>query len=660
LTLISGDAQGARRIRELCCCLVTLVSILASFAAEKWWGSHLLALALILPAYVAGAWYGMKDALVALRDARLDVNLLMIVAAAGAALVDQWHEGATLLFLFSLSNTLQQYAMARSRKAIQQLMRLRPNEATVLRDGREERLPVDELVGGDLLLLRPGELIAADGIVRGGESDVNEASITGESTPVDKGPGDVVYAGALVGSGSLEVQVTRRASESTLARIVHMVESAQMQKSRIQRFLDDVEGYYAKVVLLGVALFILVPWLFLGHDFALTFYRAMVLLVVASPCALVISTPASMLSAIAAGARNGILFKGGVHLENLADVKVAAFDKTGTLTEGRLQVTDLVLGRSLPEGFDDAALLAHAAALESRSGHPIAKAILAKAQQSGITVPPCSTFLNLPGRGANAVLEGFLVWIGGARMYQEHGERIPPFLEGEKRRLEREGKTVLILHRELGREGGIGEHEEEGGWLGLVAVADTVRAGVPAIVAALKRQGIVRAIMLTGDNEHVAANALAVTQLDEFHANLLPEEKVDLLHRFRRDYGPVMMIGDGVNDAPALAHASVGIAMGAAGTDVALESADIVLMGDDLDKIPFALQLSRQACRTVRWNVAFSLAVIAFLVAAVFLFGLPLPMGVLGHEGSTLLVVMNGLRLLALRDRGASEVALAA
>jgi Cd2+/Zn2+-exporting ATPase len=646
---IAQQNNNFQRRLELALTLITLCAILASLSAER---LEMLRLSRFFDviSYLAGGWAGFRAAIPRLREGQLDINVLMILAAIGAALLDQWHEGAILLFLFSLSNTLQDYAMERSRRAIGSLLKLRPTEATLITPEGERRVPIEQIKIGDHVMVRPGEMLAVDGIIRYGESDLNEASITGESKPVDKGVGDTVFAGSMNGTGSLDVEVTRRPEDSTLAKIVHMVESAQSEKSRTQRLLDGIEGYYAWTVIVGSALLIVIPWAFFGYSFDYTFYRGMVLLVVASPCALIISTPASILSAIACGARHGVLFKGGVHLENMAEIRVIAFDKTGTLTHGELRLTDVVLGEQLTDGFTEDDLLAAAASLESRSEHPIAKAIVQGALERGLTLPPNSKFVNMPGRGAHAVVGGFLLWIGGERLFQEHGETIPDFLQREKARLEAEGKTVLLLHREISRSEGVGVHEAAGGWLGLVAVADTVREGVKEITAALKRHGIERTVILTGDNPAVAAKVAAECGVDEYHAGLLPDEKVALLHRLRKDYGPVMMVGDGVNDAPALAHASVGLAMGAAGSDVALESADAVLMGDDLHKIPFAIKLSHRAVRIVRYNLAFSLAVIALLVASVFLFNLKMPFGVIGHEGSTLIVAANGLRLLATRE----------
>ena len=627
--------------------VATLVSLIASIALEKL-GYPTWSMPFNLIAYAAGGYTTLKSSASKLLHFELDVNLLMVLAAIGAAILGEWHEGMVLLFLFSLSDVLQDYAMDRSRRAIRKLLKMRPTEARVLRDGAETTIDAKDLKPGDHMVVRPGEMLAADGTIHSGESDLNEASITGESKPIDKGPGGTVFAGSLNGVGTLEVVVTHAAEDTTLAKIVQMVESAQSQKSRTQRLLDAIENYYAWSVIAGTTLLILIPWLALGAPFGEAFYRGMVLLVVASPCALVIATPATVLSAIACGARHGLLFKGGVHLENLAEVKVACFDKTGTLTHGKLRVTDLLPGTDA-EGAE-ADLLRYAASLEQRSEHAIARAIVLAAEERCLPLLPMVKFVNLPGRGAHATVNGLLMWIGGERLYREHGELIPARLQAEKARLEAEGKTVLVVHRELERAQGVGVHEPDGGWLGLIAVADTARAGVADAMAALKAMGIARTVMLTGDNRAVAAKIAAECGVDEFHADLLPDEKVALIHRLQKDVGPVLMVGDGVNDAPALAHATVGLAMGGAGSDVALESADAVLMGDDVKRIPFAVRLGRRTVRVVEFNLAFALAVIVFLVASIFLFQLKMPFGVVGHEGSTLLVALNGLRLLNTKE----------
>ncbi len=635
-----------RRSAELALTVATLVLLLLSAATERPGAPEWLHRVIAAASYITGGWFAVRAAVPKLLRGTLDVDFLMLLAAAGAASTDHWHEGGVLLFLFSLSNTLQSYAMDRSRRAIDHLLKRRPRVAVVLRDGVERAVPVEALRIRDIMLLRPGEMVATDGVIRVGQTEMDESSITGEARAIDKGPGDLAYAGALNGTGAIEIEVTRLAEDSTLARIVKMIESAETHKARSQRFLDRVEGIYAWSIIVFVALLIVVPWSLLRHDFVPTFYRAMIVLVVASPCALIISTPAAILSAIANGARQGILFKGGAYLENMADVKVVVFDKTGTLTTGRPGVSDVVLAQHAPPGFTSADLLATAAALESRSEHPLAREIVRAASASGVALPEMEDFVALPGRGVHARIGGLEVWIGSDRLYREHGEEIAPDLLEAKARLESEGKSALILHRELERLGSVGVHEQTGGWLGLIGVMDTVREQAAGTVATLRAMGIERTVMLTGDNPHVAGTVAAQAGIDEYHANMLPEDKVRLIGELQAKYGAVMMIGDGVNDAPALANASVGVAMGAAGSDLALESAHCVLMSDDLRKVPYALALSRRALRTVVVNLVFSGAVILLLVASAFLFDLPLPLGILGHEGSTVIVCANGLRLL--------------
>ncbi len=593
-------------------------------------------LLLYLIAFGAGGYYGLTDGLKELwKEHRLNVDLLMILAALGAAFIGQPAEGATLLFLFSLSNTLQSYAMDRSRKAIEKLLDLRPPTATVRRGSRLVVLPVEQLLLGDVVIVRPGERFPIDGEIIEGQSTADQASITGESLPVPKKPGDTVFAGTVNGQGALEVRVTRLADDTTLAKIVHLVEEAQANKADTQTRLDTFEQVYAIFILAGAALLIAIP-LALGHDFRASFYRAMTWLVVASPCALVISTPASILSAIANGARQGILFKGGIHMERTAELQVVAFDKTGTLTRGEPVLTDLLpWGDTAPES-----LLRLAAAAESRSEHPLAASIVQEAERRGLAYPAANAFQAITGQGVEASVEGKSVWLGNERMFAERRVALPQALREQVKALEEAGKTVIIAYT---------QDEAGGRFLGLLAVADTLRPNAAEIVAALKRLGIRHTVMLTGDNARVAAAIAAQTGVDEYHAELLPEDKVRVLHELRRKYGPTAMVGDGVNDAPALASADVGIAMGGAGTDVALETADVVLMADDLTHLPYAIGLARRARRVVWQNLAFALGVIILLVVTTFGADLPLPLGVVGHEGSTVIVVLNGLRLLRYR-----------
>ena len=622
----------ARARLEVIFTIVTALAAIAAYIGQTLGLPSLLVNSLYVLAFLTGGYYGTLDGLSLLKERRLDVNLLMVLAALGAALIGKPGEGATLLFLFSLSNTLQTFAMGRSRRAIEKLLDLRPKTALVRRGARLVSLPIEKLVIGDAVMVRPGERFPIDGAVSSGNSTADQSTITGESMPVNKEPGDTVFAGTVNGNGSLEINVTRLAKDTTLARIVQLVEEAQGNKAHTQRMLDNFEQRYAMFVLGGAVLLATVPLLFMGQAFYPTFYRAMTWLVVASPCALVISTPASILSAIANGARRGILFKGGVHLEQSAGLKVIAFDKTGTLTQGRPTLTEVI-----PFGGQSADdLLALAAGVEARSEHPLGAAVVREAEKRKLALPAVTDFKAIPGQGLEATVAGQRVLIGGERLFAELGLELPAELQAQATKLEELGQTVMLVYRSEG-------------WLGLLSVADVLRPNAAEVVSQLKQLGIQKVVMLTGDNERVAKSIGALAGVDEVHAGLLPEEKVAVLKTLRAKYGPIAMVGDGVNDAPALATADVGVAMGAAGTDVALETADVVLMADNLIFLPYAIGLARQARRIVWQNLAFSMAVIIVLVISTFGIQLPLPIGVVGHEGSTVIVVLNGLRLLRYR-----------
>lgn len=616
---------------EVAFTVINAITALTAFFGSGWGWNPALIFGLYFIAYVTGGWFGLVASVKALKEKTLNVDLLMILAALGAAAIGQPAEGATLLFLFSLSNTLQTYAMDRSRKAIEKLLDLRPGQATVRRGSRLVTLPIEKLTLGDVVLVRPGERFPIDGEVINGESDVNQATITGESMPVHKQENDLVFAGTVNGTGSLEIRVTRLAKDTTLARIVKMVEEAQSTKANTQHMLDAFEQRYAIFVLGAAVLLIFIPWLALGHDFHPTFYRAMTWLVVASPCALVISTPASILSAIANGARNGVLFKGGVHLEKTATLKVLAFDKTGTLTNGTPMLTVI---HSFGDMKEDE-ILRLVAALESRSEHPLAKAIVQAAHSRDLSLPPSMEFRAIPGQGVEGVVESHHLWVGNERMFIERDVEIPAEFLSKAGRMQGEGQTAMFVYEVKSQK-----------FLGLIGVADTLREDAVEMIKGLKSAGIEHIVMLTGDNAKVAATIAESAGVDEFHADLLPQDKVTVLKSLQKKYGPVAMVGDGVNDAPSLATADIGIAMGGAGTDVAIETADMVLMSDDLHKIPFAIGLARQARKVVWQNITFALAVIVMLIAGAFGADLALPLGVLGHEGSTVLVVLNGLRLL--------------
>jgi Cd2+/Zn2+-exporting ATPase len=605
-------------------------------------------------AYLSGGFFSIQEAWGTLKQRQFDVNFLMIIAAVGAALIGEPREGAILMFLFSLSNTLETYAMGRTHASIRALLDMAPKEADVYCDGQIVRMPVEQLQVGAVVLVRPGAQVPADGLVIKGESAVNEASITGESMPVEKRPGARAFAGTLNGQGALDVRVTTAVQDSTLARIVAVVREAREQKAQSQDFTDRVIGQYYAYAVVGITLLALVvPLLFLGWDLPTTLYRAMTLMVVASPCALVISIPAALLSALASAARGGVLFKGGRHLEAAARVKVVAFDKTGTLTTGRPGVVAIIpvggpgrlpdnlpcvacyptppddqLGQLTP---DQMRLFAVAAAIERFSEHPLARAIVKGVEEREIPIPTADEFEALTGAGANAIVLGRRMRIGRPALFGE----LTPDVAIEVHAQETQGRTVVVL----------GDDEP---W-GLIAIADTVRPEAAAAVRQLKAAGIERVVLLTGDNATVANSLGAALGVDEVCAELLPHQKVDAIKDLQTRYGPVAMVGDGVNDAPALATAALGVAMGAAGTDVALESADVLLMGDDLGRLPGALALARRARRIIRQNLVFAFAVMATLMVLAMVGNVALPLGVVGHEGSTLLVVANGLRLLVRR-----------
>jgi Cd2+/Zn2+-exporting ATPase len=585
-----------------------------------------LSLGLLLAAYAAGGFYTLRDAWQSMRSRRFDIDVLMIVAAAGAAALGAWTEGALLLFLFSLGHALEHLAMDRARRAIEALAELAPRTALVMRDGAEVEVRVDDLLRGDRVVVRPGSRIPADGQVVSGESAVDQSPLTGESMPVDKRPDDLVFAGTVAGEGALVVAVTKLAKESTLARMVGMVAEAQTQKSPTQRFTDRFERIFVPAVLAGAGLLIALPPLF-GVPFAESFYRAMAVLVAASPCALAIATPSAVLSGVARAARGGVLIKGGAHLENLGTVGAIAFDKTGTLTVGKPRVTDVVA----VVGSEDA-LLRLAAAVESRVAHPLAQAVVAEAKRRGSRWSEAGTVEAVTGQGVRAEVEGRRLAIGSARLFGS--ESIPELLQQRADRLAATGKTTMLV-------------QADGEFLGLLALADTPRAGAREVLARLRRLGIRRVIMLTGDNEHVGRAVGDEIGIDEVRAGLMPQDKVAAMDELAQRHGRVAMVGDGVNDAPAMARATVGIAMGGAGTDVALETADVALMADDLAKLPFAVALSRASKRIIRQNLFVSLGVVALLVPATLFGWAGIGVAVAIHEGSTLVVVVNALRLLA-------------
>ena len=581
-----------------------------------------------LVSIVAGGSYTLRRAMAAARARSLDINVLMLLAVCGAMAIGQWTEAAAVIFLFALAQWLETRSMERARHAIRALMELAPADALVRRDGHEQRVPVDDLRPGDLIIVKPGERIPLDGNVVVGASDVNQAPITGESVPVEKLPGHEVFAGTINGQGALEVQVTRLRRDTAMARIINLVEVAQAQRAPSQSFVERFARYYTPAVITIAAAIAVFPPLLFHQPFGSWFYRALVLLVISCPCALVISTPVAIVSALAGAARAGVLVKGGVHLERTAKVRAVAFDKTGTLTGGRLDVVDVIpLNGVVPRE-----VLALAASVESRSEHPIAQAILRNAHHSGIAVRPADGFRALPGLGGEALLDDSPLLVGSHRLFEER-KICTPDIDARLETLGREGRSAVLLARDTKP-------------IGIIAVADTTRAAGRDVIARLREQGVERVVMLTGDNAQTARAIAEQLGVDEVHAELLPHDKVEAVKALRARFGTVAMVGDGVNDAPALAAADIGIVMGAAGADAALETADVALMADDLMKVPYLLRLGRRTLRTVQANIIFALGLKAVFLALAVAGAATLWMAVVADMGASLLVIGNGLRLL--------------
>lgn len=612
--------------------------ILGSVAQFSPFLPNQIAIFFYLISYVSGGYDGFLNTLKDLRNGELNIDFLMIAAAIGAATLNQWVEGAILLFLFSLSGTLENYALGKSRTAIHSLLKLRPNQGLkIMADGTEKLVPTEELAIEDIVVVKPGEHIPIDGIITSGETTIDQSAITGESIPVAKQKGDNVFAATLNENGVIQIRVTKPAKNTTVAKIISLVESAQNNQAKTQRFLDTFEPRYAITVVFAVFLLVIIPWGILDYEFESTFYRAMTVLVVASPCALIISTPASIISAIANGAKNGILFKGGAHVEQTVGIDIIAFDKTGTLTIGKPVVTDFFyFDHSLNQFSADRKhteeLLGIAAGCEFHSEHHLAQAIVKKADEQNVTPYQVENMKATPGKGVTAQFNSTKLAVGNHKMFEQSIPEWNQLIVDKGTDLRKKGKTVVYV-------------VENSIPVGLVALADKIRPAAKETIRQLQQLGIREIVMLTGDNEGVAKAIADELGIDQIHANLLPDQKVEKVEQLK-ERGMVAMVGDGVNDAPALAISNLGIAMGAAGTDVALETADIVLMGDDLTKLPYLLQLSRKSRKVVWQNITFSLAVIITLLFGVFLIDLPLTLGVVGHEGSTLLVVINGLRLL--------------
>jgi len=590
--------------------------------------SETLAKVLYGIAVIIGGIYPDKSGFAALRHGRLTINTLLIVGAIGAIYLGLWEEAAGLVVIFSLGDVLEAYAVDKARGSIQALVALAPQEATVLKNGVETRVQVEQVKAGDIVLVKPGQKIPVDGVVVSGSSSVDQSSITGESIPVEKHAEDEVFASTLNGRGALEIKVTKLAKDTTLAKIIRQVEDAQMKKGAAQRFSEKFGQIYTPFMFILAILMAAVPPVIFGQPFEAWLYRALVVLVVSCSCSLVLSVPIAIVAGVGNAAKNGVLVKGGIHMETAGRVQVVAFDKTGTLTVGRPTVTDVVS----VDGISDEKLLEVAGILEARSEHPLADAILKVTNQKGIALTPVEVFLSLPGRGAKGNIDGKTYYVGNPRLFTEIGLSFAPHLS-QVERLQSEGKTVFL----------VGSSKMI---LGMIAVADQPKENAREAVAKLKALGVKNIVMLTGDNQVTGEAVGQQIGVDEVRADLLPEDKIEAVKTLQERYGLVAMVGDGVNDAPALAQADVGVVMGVEGTDVALETADIALMADDLDQLVYMIQISRKTVSTIYQNIAFSISVIVFLVASALLGWMTLTTGLLLNEGSALIIIANGVRLL--------------
>ncbi len=597
-------------------------------------------------AVIFGGFFTSLDAVDGIRHRRFDIDFLMLVAAAGAIALDRWQEAALLLFLFSLGHALEHYAMRRARKSIEALAELAPPTALLQRGQEWVEVPIEELQLGDLILVKPNTKIPADGFIVAGNSTVDQSAITGESMPVDKiaagsafaktsldklAPQHRAFAGTLNGAGALELRVLAKAEDSTVAKLVRLVQDAEAQKSPTQHFTDRVQRVYVPAVLIGVTL-LLFAFLVLDESFGESFYRAMAVLVAASPCALAISTPSAVLAGISRAAQKGVLVKGGGPLEHLGLLDAIALDKTGTLTEGKPRLVTV----ESANGGDATEVLRLAVALERHSDHPLAAAIVEDglARLNGVALPEAHALEALTSRGVRAQVDGQMLYLGNRRLFEEvHQQEVPQQLSDQLAVLERQGQTAILL----------GTATE---FLGYLGVMDTPREGAREVLRELRDLGIRRMLMLTGDNQRVADAVALQLGISDPLGGLLPEDKVAAVERLREEAGGVAMIGDGVNDAPAMARSTVGIAMGSAGSDVALETADIALMGDQLERLPFVIGLSRKAHQIIQQNLYISLGMVAILVPLTLVGIAEIGPAVIGHEGSTLVVVANALRLL--------------
>jgi Cd2+/Zn2+-exporting ATPase len=611
---------------------VSALFLFGGFVAAHTVGeTHLAAILLFAASILVGGYHLLKTGINHLVRLQFDMNTLMTIAVIGATCIGEWKEGAVVVFLFAISEALERYSMDTARRSIQRLMDIAPKTAIVLRDGKEYEVDVEEVVVGDTMMVKPGQKIAMDGIVLRGESSVNEAAITGESMPVAKTVGDEVYAGTLNAEGVLEVRVTKRVEDTTIAKIIHLVEEAQAERAPAQQFIDRFARYYTPAIMLIALLVATVPPLWLGGEWLTWIYRGLTILVVGCPCALVISTPVAIVTAIGQAARHGVLIKGGAYLEEIGKLSAIAFDKTGTLTTGTPEVTGIY-----PFGdLDEKEVLKIAAAIEKQSEHPLASAILRKAEELQISLNSLqvSEFRAMTGKGAAARVNGTMYYIGKPSLFSDVS--IGEDVRAQITRAQKQGNTVMLLG-------------DETKVLGMIAVSDQLRENAAFVLETLRNLGISQTIMLTGDHETTARAIASSLPLTDVRAELLPEEKLTAIQTLQQQSGRIAMVGDGVNDAPALAAANIGIAMGDIGTDVALETADIVLMGDDLGQLPYVIRLGRKAMRIIQQNIAIAFLLKVLALVLIVPGWLTLWMAIFADMGATLLVLLNSMRLLRL------------
>ncbi len=612
---------------EFSLAIISGILILGGWLLDRF-GYQTASAVLYIFAYVTGGFFKAKEGITeTITDKKLNVELLMILAAIGSAIIGYWEEGAILIFIFALSGALETYTMNKSKKEISALFDLQPEEALLIKDGHEIKVPVKQLKVGDLILVKPGERLPADGVVVKGRTSIDQSAITGESVPVEKTLEDEVFAGTVNMSGSITVKITKPADETLFQKIIALVQNAESERSPSQQFIERFEGTYVKIVLIIVGLMMFLPHYIFGWSWNETFYRAMVLLVVASPCAVVASIMPATLSAISNGAKNGILFKGGVHLEKLAALRAIALDKTGTLTKGKPEVTHFIVSPAFEK--EKNRILQIAASIEKHSTHPLAEAIVRYAEKYQLPLVDLDSVQDVSGWGVKALLNGDEWKIGKKAFMDLEGERTPDI--PLTRKLQDEGNTVVYIQKNKKV-------------VAFITLKDMIRPDSKEAIQRLKENGI-KPVLLTGDNENTAKTIASETGILQYVAECLPENKAEEIRKIQKEHGLTAMVGDGINDAPALAKANVGIAMGE-GTDAALETADVVLMKNDLTKIHQAIRLSKRMNRIIKQNLFFSVAVILVLVMSNFFQAIDLPLGVIGHEGSTILVILNGLRLL--------------